>query len=105
MTTPGMTFILTRSDRYPFAAISNHYISPAEFRNKIVPTLMIEVDHCRKGSYIIEQALSHIPQDTTILEHYALILEKLGLSDQAMEKWRQILKLDPAHEMAHRKVN
>jgi len=58
-----------------------------------------------KARKFIEQALSHIPQDTTILEHYALILEKLGLSDQAMEKWRQILKLDPAHEMAHRKVN
>jgi hypothetical protein len=57
LTTPGMTFILSRSDRYPYHAIS-HYISPAEFRNKIVPTLAIEVDHCRKGSYIIEQALS-----------------------------------------------
>lgn len=53
----------------------------------------------------IESALAKIPQDTTILEHYALILEKLGLSDLAMEKWRQILKLDPTHEMAHRKVN
>jgi|GEM_PF-2006212 len=58
-----------------------------------------------KARKFIEQALAHIPQDTTILEHYALILEKLGLSDQAMEKWRQILKLDPAHELAHRKVN
>jgi len=58
-----------------------------------------------KARKFIEDAVAHIPQDTTILEHYALILEKLGLSDQAMEKWRQILKLDPAHELAHRKVN
>lgn len=58
-----------------------------------------------KARKYIEQAVEHIPQDTTILEHYALILEKLGLSDQAMEKWRQILKLDPTHELAHRKVN
>jgi Flp pilus assembly protein TadD len=58
-----------------------------------------------KARKFIEMAISRIPQDTTILEHYALILEKLGLRDQAMEKWRQILKLDPAHEMAHRKVN
>ena len=58
-----------------------------------------------KARKCIEQAVAHIPQDTTILEHYALILEKLGLSDLAMEKWRQILKLDPTHELAHRKVN
>lgn len=58
-----------------------------------------------KARKFIEMALARIPQDTTILEHYALILEKLGLSDQAGEKWRQILKLDPTHEMAHRKVN
>lgn len=58
-----------------------------------------------KARKYIEEALARIPQDTTILEHYALILEKLGLSDLAMEKWRQILKLDPTHELAHRKVN
>jgi Flp pilus assembly protein TadD len=58
-----------------------------------------------KARKFIEMAITRIPQDTTILEHYALILEKLGLSDLAMEKWRQILKLDPAHELAHRKVN
>lgn len=58
-----------------------------------------------KARKFIEMALTRIPQDTTILEHYAMILEKLGLSAQAMEKWRLILKLDPAHEMAHRKVN
>jgi tetratricopeptide (TPR) repeat protein len=58
-----------------------------------------------KARKFIEMAVNRIPQDTTILEHYALILEKLGLSDQAGEKWRQILKLDPAHELAHRKLN
>ena len=58
-----------------------------------------------KARKFIEMALTRIPQDTTILEHYAMILEKLGLTAQAMEKWRQILKLDPAHELAHRKVN
>ncbi len=58
-----------------------------------------------KARKFIEMAIGRIPQDTTILEHYALILEKLGLSDLAGEKWRQILKLDPAHELAHRKVN
>jgi tetratricopeptide (TPR) repeat protein len=58
-----------------------------------------------KAKKFIEMAVNRIPEDTTILEHYALILEKLGLSDQASEKWRQILKLDPAHELAHRKVN
>jgi Flp pilus assembly protein TadD len=58
-----------------------------------------------KARKFIEMAVSRIPQDTTILEHYALILEKLGFSDLAGEKWRQILKLDPAHELAHRKVN
>lgn len=58
-----------------------------------------------KARKYIEMALTRIPQDTTILEHYAMILEKLGLTAQAMEKWRQILKLDPAHELAHRKVN
>ncbi|MDB5104019.1 MAG: Tetratricopeptide 2 repeat protein [Fibrobacteres bacterium] len=58
-----------------------------------------------KAKKFIEMAVNHIPQDTTILEHYALILEKMGLSDLAMEKWRQILKLDPAHELAHRKLN
>nr|MDQ3002059.1 hypothetical protein [Fibrobacterota bacterium] len=58
-----------------------------------------------KARKLIEMAVARMPQDTTILEHYALILEKLGLSDQAMEKWRQILKLDPANEMAHRKLN
>ena len=58
-----------------------------------------------KARKFIEMAVDRIPQDTTILEHYALILEKLGLSDKAGEKWRLILKLDPGHEMAHRKVN
>ena len=52
-----------------------------------------------------QQALDHIPQDTTILEHYALILEKLGMGAAAAEKWRLILKLDPDHELAHRKLN
>ena len=64
----------------------------------------------RKKDYLnarkyIEMALDRMPDDTTILEHYALILEKLGQSDEAMEKWRRILKLDPANEMAHRKLN
>lgn len=63
----------------------------------------------RKGDFanarkFIGMALDKIPQDTTILEHYALILEKLGESEAAMAKWREILKLDPAHELAHRKV-
>lgn len=53
----------------------------------------------------IGMALDHIPQDTTILEHYALILEKLGDNQGALEKWRLILKLDPDHELAHHKVN
>jgi Flp pilus assembly protein TadD len=53
----------------------------------------------------IGMALGRIPQDTTILEHYALILEKLGDGAAAMEKWRQILKLDPDHDLAHRRVN
>ncbi len=53
----------------------------------------------------IEQALQRMPQDTTILEHYALILEKLGQTQAAQEKWRLILKLDPDHALAHRKVN
>jgi tetratricopeptide (TPR) repeat protein len=53
----------------------------------------------------IQMALDRIPQDTTILEHYALILEKLGMGDAAIEKWRLILKLDPEHELAHRKLN
>ncbi len=53
----------------------------------------------------IERALDRIPQDTTILEHYALILEQLGLTEEATEQWRLILKLDPDHEMAHRKLN
>ncbi len=53
----------------------------------------------------IERALDRIPQDTTILEHYALILEQLGLAEEASEQWRLILKLDPNHEMAHRKLN
>ncbi|HLP41831.1 MAG TPA: tetratricopeptide repeat protein, partial [Fibrobacteria bacterium] len=52
----------------------------------------------------IEMALERIPKDTTILEHCALILEKLGQSDAAMEMWRQILKLDPGHDLAHRRV-
>ena len=53
----------------------------------------------------IQMALDRIPQDTTILEHYALILEKLGMEGAAMEKWRLILKLDPEHDLAHRKLN
>ena len=66
--------------------------------------------HYRKRDFAqarkyIEKALSRIPMDTTILEHYALILEKMGESQAAIEKWRQILKLDPRHDMAHRKLN
>ena len=53
----------------------------------------------------IQMALTRIPQDTTILEHLALILEKLGMTDAAMEQWRRILKLDPDHVLAHRKLN
>ncbi len=52
-----------------------------------------------------QMALDHIPQDTTILEHYALILEKLGMGEAAAEKRRLILKLDPDHDLAHRKLN
>jgi tetratricopeptide (TPR) repeat protein len=64
----------------------------------------------RKKNYpqarkFIEMAMARIPQDTTILEHYALILEKLGDSAAATEKWRQILKLDPSNDLAHRKLN
>jgi tetratricopeptide (TPR) repeat protein len=67
--------------------------------------LLYQKQDFAKARKFIEQAVAHIPQDTTILEHYALILEKLGLSELAMEKWRQILKLDPGHDLAHRKVN
>jgi tetratricopeptide (TPR) repeat protein len=60
-------------------------------------------DYANARKYI-EMALDRIPDDTTILEHYALILEKLGHSDAAIDKWRQILKLDPGHDLAHRKL-
>lgn len=62
-----------------------------------------KADYAQARKYI-GMAMDRIPHDTTILEHYALILEKLGESAAAMEKWRQILKLDPGHDLAHRKV-
>ncbi len=62
-----------------------------------------KADFAQARKYI-EMALDRIPHDTTILEHYALILERLGESEAAMEKWRQILKLDPGHDLAHRKA-
>ncbi len=52
----------------------------------------------------IQQALKQMPQDAAILEHYALILEKLGQNEAALEQWRQILKIDPDNALAHSKV-
>ncbi len=57
-----------------------------------------------KARIFIQQALNQMPEDTAILEHYALILEKLGQNEAALEQWRQILKIDPDHELAHSKV-
>ncbi len=59
----------------------------------------------KQARIFIEQAFKTIPNDTSLLEHYALVLEKLGERDAAIEKWKMILKLDPEHELAHRKVN
>ncbi len=52
----------------------------------------------------IEKALEHLPNDTTILEHYALILEKLGKKREAMDQWRRILHLDPGHTPASQRL-
>ncbi len=52
----------------------------------------------------IEKALAFLPNDTTILEHYALILEKLGDKQAAMEQWRAILRLDPGHGLASQRL-
>ena len=53
----------------------------------------------------LELAMELIPKDATILEHYALILENLGMGAAATEEWRLILTLDPNHELARKKLN
>jgi tetratricopeptide (TPR) repeat protein len=53
----------------------------------------------------IKLALEKMPHDTTVLEHYALILEKLGQNGEAIKQWQEILKIDPHNTLAQRKVN
>lgn len=66
--------------------------------------------HFRRGEYeqalrFIRRALEKMPHDTTVLEHYALILEKLGDQVEAHRQWQEILKLDPNNALATRKVH
>jgi Flp pilus assembly protein TadD len=53
----------------------------------------------------LRQALEKMPHDTTVLEHYALILERLGKNTEALHQWQEILRLDPHNTLATRKVN
>jgi len=66
--------------------------------------------HFRRGEYelaltFIRHSLEKMPHDTTVLEHYALILEKMGQADEAHKQWQEILRLDPHNTLATRKVN
>ncbi len=59
----------------------------------------------KNARLFIEQAVEQMPRDTAILEHYAIILEKLGDTQLSMQQWKEILKLDPQHDMARKKLN
>ncbi len=61
-----------------------------------------DFDNARK---YLEMALQHLPDDTTVLEHYAMVLEKLGRSEEARQQWLEILKRDPQHADALKKAN
>ncbi len=61
-------------------------------------------DHA-KALADIQQALEKMPHDITVLEHYALILEKLGKDDDARRQWQAILKIEPHHALATLKVH
>lgn len=66
--------------------------------------------HYRRGDFAkaladIQQALEKMPQDITVLEHYALILEKLGKDGDARRQWQAILKIEPHHALATLKVH
>jgi hypothetical protein len=45
-----------------------------------------------------------MPEDTTILEHLAIINELLGDAKAARAAWKHVLQLDPAHAEAKRKI-
>ena len=59
----------------------------------------------QKAREYTERALQTGADDVTIIEHLALILEKLGELENAREQWSLILKLDPYHELANQKLN
>jgi Flp pilus assembly protein TadD len=66
--------------------------------------------HYRLGQYgealrSIKLALEKMPHDTTVLEHYALILERLGENAEAHRQWQEILRLDPNNTLATSKVH
>jgi tetratricopeptide (TPR) repeat protein len=58
-----------------------------------------------KAREYIEKALQAGAQDVVILEHLALVLEKMGDMDSAREQWTLILKLNPNHKLANSRVN
>jgi Flp pilus assembly protein TadD len=65
--------------------------------------------HYRRGEYteakaFLEKAHAAMPEDTTILEHLAIINELLGDAKAARAAWKHVLQLDPAHAEAKRKI-
>jgi tetratricopeptide (TPR) repeat protein len=53
----------------------------------------------------IERSLATGVNDIVIIEHLALILEKLGDTESAKEQWTLILKMDPNHKLANSRLN
>ncbi len=62
-------------------------------------------ENYKKAKEYLEKAIEVGMQDITILEHLAMILEKLGQMDQAKKQWSLILKADPFHKQANLKLN
>jgi tetratricopeptide (TPR) repeat protein len=58
-----------------------------------------------KAREYIEKALATGMKDIVIIEHLALILEKLGDMESAREQWTLILKMNPHHKLANSKLN
>ncbi len=64
--------------------------------------------HYRKQEYkvarsLLEKALLRMPEEPTLLEHLAKVLEHLSESEAAFEKWSLLHKVNPLHPEAKRK--
>ncbi len=86
----------------PFAQQLDH-----DARDQRLQEQVRQLEHARRregfeaGATLYRAAIARAPDDWSLHENFARLLQNFGQLDEAAEQWRQVLRLLPHHEQAY----